>query len=750
MILYWVKQRCISMITKIEIAGIPPFKERTILETDKKVNLIYGLNGTGKSTLSNILYDIEQGKTTVGTIIEHDGGINNDKSYEFVVYNQKFVQENFYESTEIKGIFSLSKDNAEAQSAIENAKKEKEKLEEQKIVKKREESEVLRANDLERSNTQNELWKIKNKFSGVNQPLDYCLMGLKGDKSKLLEHMISLDKTTIPPKRSIDEIKNEAIELLRNDAQYLLELPLINISIKEIENNAIFTKVIVGNEDSSIAALITELNNSDWVRQGKEFLRSTDNDDKRKCPFCQQKTITNSFIKEIEAFFSGEYEKDLSLIRSLYEQYSVQCGHISKSEAFNQYAILQPVRTEYESILELLLSKTTQNIRYIEEKLSKPSVPIIINKTENIVNDLNIIITKANELIRNYNDKLKQKNRALAELKKEFWKVLRWEYDSVLVKYSQSESFNQQRLDKIREEIKNIENQIKKKEGVIIDNQSKTINIEDAIKNINDALLDMGIVEFKIEKYSDSLYKLSREGQTNDVFKSLSEGEKMIISLLYFIERCKGKGAKEDNGRKKIIIIDDPISSLSHIYVYNVGRLLIQEFTDTRTENKNPLKYEQIFLFTHSLYFFYEMAIVKRKDKEESYNQKLFRIQKGQQGSHIYEMKYSEIQNDYHAYWMIIKDQNVPPALIANCMRNIIEYFFSFVEKKELNNVFDKKELQLSRFRAFNRYINRESHSLGQNIFDIKEFNYDDFKEAFELVFKLTGYEEHYKRMIKI
>ena len=82
-------------------------------------------------------------------------------------------------------------------------------------------------------------------------------------------------------------------------------------------------------------------------------------------------------------------------------------------------------------------------------------------------------------------------------------------------------------------------------------------------------------------------------------------------------------------------------------------------------------------------------------------------------------------------------------------MRNIIEYFFSFVEKKELNNVFNEKELQVHRFRAFNRYINRESHSIGQNIFDIKEFNYEDFKEAFKLVFELTGYEDHYKRMIK-
>ena len=126
------------MITKIEISGVPPFMEKVILETDKKVNLIYGLNGTGKSTISNILFDIERGKRTNGVTIEYENGVSNEKSYKLIVYNQQFVQESFYESTEIKGIFSLSKDNAEAQSNIEKAKKEKVKLEELKTIKKKE------------------------------------------------------------------------------------------------------------------------------------------------------------------------------------------------------------------------------------------------------------------------------------------------------------------------------------------------------------------------------------------------------------------------------------------------------------------------------------------------------------------------------------------------------------------------------------------------------------------------------------
>jgi zinc transport system ATP-binding protein len=43
------------MITKINLNNVASYKSLTALETDKKVNLIYGLNGTGKSTLIKTL-----------------------------------------------------------------------------------------------------------------------------------------------------------------------------------------------------------------------------------------------------------------------------------------------------------------------------------------------------------------------------------------------------------------------------------------------------------------------------------------------------------------------------------------------------------------------------------------------------------------------------------------------------------------------------------------------------------------------
>lgn len=255
-------------------------------------------------------------------------------------------------------------------------------------------------------------------------------------------------------------------------------------------------------------------------------------------------------------------------------------------------------------------------------------------------------------------------------------------------------------------------------------------------------LVDIGITDFTIEKYSEdnALYRLRREGSRGNVFKTLSEGEKMVISFLYFIELCKGETTVDSSATGKIVVIDDPISSLSHIYVFNIGRLIHNEFLRTN-------KYEQIFVLTHSLYFFYELTNTNHKEREET--QKLIRLCKNAEGSAFVSMKYEEIQNDYQAYWHIIKDRTQAPALIANCMRNIIEYFFNFVEKLDFPQVFQKPELQDTRFLAFNRYMNRESHSKGQNIFDIKEFDYDSFRDAFKLVFEIEGYPEHYQKMMK-
>ena len=369
-----------------------------------------------------------------------------------------------------------------------------------------------------------------------------------------------------------------------------------------------------------------------------------------------------------------------------------------------------------------------------------PSIIVKLNDTSSIINEINELIRELNIKINNFNEMIKTKDDNLKQLKKEFWLLIKKNNETSFTQYLEQKAFYQSELKSNDEARAEIINQININENLIVDERKNTINIEDAIDNINNMLIEIGVTDFRVTKASNEMYKIVRNDNDPNIFNTLSEGEKMIISFLYFIEMCKGINQQNSVNKNKIIVIDDPINSMSHIYVFNVGRLIKKSFYDNN-------KYKQIFIMTHSLYFFYELVYMNEEKRHE--HQQLFRISKNNDTSIIDIMHYEEIQNDYQAYWKIIKDKNSSPALIANCMRNIIEYFFGFVEDIPLSNVFQKQELQANRFQAFNRYINRESHSIGQNIFDIKEFNYDDFLEGFKLVFKLTNYEKHYKKMME-
>jgi hypothetical protein len=50
------------------------------------------------------------------------------------------------------------------------------------------------------------------------------------------------------------------------------EIKKITFDFSKVEENLIFNEVIIGNENSQIAELIKQLDNSNWVKVGKEYL----------------------------------------------------------------------------------------------------------------------------------------------------------------------------------------------------------------------------------------------------------------------------------------------------------------------------------------------------------------------------------------------------------------------------------------------------------------------------------------------
>lgn len=723
------------MLTEIKLNGYASFKHETCLQTDKPINFVYGLNGTGKSSLTRYLAHRDDPKYAQCSITP---AIDPDKEV-ILVYNQDYISETFVDKDRQNGVFTLSKQNKKAYDAIQKATRKLAELDVQDkaIEEAQNKSDTILATA--ESQTKDKLWELKTKYSGGDRVLDYCLEGYKGSKAALF---IKVKDTKIKPDevlRPIETLRQELIQLTSVEGRTYPLLPeLPNLPIKE-DDISLLKKVIVGNQESTISEVMDEFANATWVRTGVQYIDK----DGHRCPFCHQETITDDFLKELKSYFDESYEQDIKALQLLEQTLSDTLVRIAPDTSFEENPVIAHLREKYLIAFQDFKASLTATLATVRLKIERPNIEQELSFCQAEVDAVNAIIKEANNQITEFNARVAKLPDVKESIKEEFWKFQRREYDTTLSAYDAAVKAHKKDTTDNEKKKEEVEKQRRQQRSIIAANQKDVVNIDEAITHINNNLQSIGITDFHIVKCEgESAYRISRaeEGEEK-VFNTLSEGEKMLISFLYFIETCTGRPAADAPDKKKIIVIDDPISSLSHIHVFNVGRLIRRCFIDT-------LPFEQVFILTHSLYFFYE--IINTNQEERELNQKLFRISKRIAGSEIEEMKYHDIHNDYESYWAVVNNSHENPALVANCMRNILDYFFGFVEKLEYNNIFNKPNLQSIRFAAFNRFMNRESHSIGENILDLKEFNYDDFREALRLVFVNEKYERHYKKMSKV
>lgn len=171
--------------------------------------MIFGNNGTGKTTLSRALKDKR---------IESISGesINN---LNFVVYNVDYVKANFSENENLPGIFTLGKDNIKIENEIKNLEEQKNEL-----LSKIDNNTVSLGSDNKKSSTgmylvlfklkevyEEQFWNIKTKLEGTSLK-DY--IGLyRSSKEKFCNQLIgefekSINNSDVP--RKFDELEKDA------------------------------------------------------------------------------------------------------------------------------------------------------------------------------------------------------------------------------------------------------------------------------------------------------------------------------------------------------------------------------------------------------------------------------------------------------------------------------------------------------------------------------------------------------------
>ena len=102
------------------------------------------------------------------------------------------------------------------------------------------------------------------------------------------------------------------------------------------------------------------MNISDWVNQGKNYIQG------ETCPFCQQKTITESFQNQINDFFDKSYAENINLLNNSKQEYERLMQNVINH--FNQIELNQKIsestnkKLETPQETEKLIPKTRNEI----------------------------------------------------------------------------------------------------------------------------------------------------------------------------------------------------------------------------------------------------------------------------------------------------------------------------------------------------------------------------------------------------
>lgn len=717
------------------IASYPLSTSVSIAINKKRVNLFYGQNGSGKSTIAKYFQDIENIEyadcSITPTVTQDD----------VIVYNQNFVEKNFYEKASQQGIFTIGEADASAEKEIEHTLSELNKLEaEIDDITTQEKTQKSNQEKLQ-SKFKDVIWKKKGDFK--NHTLSFCIESERniGTKDGFLNKILSIQEVSTT---TFDELAQQSRDLTDGDVRELVNISTISFPSQYIEKDPIFSEKIIGETDSYLSQLIDKLGNSDWVRNGISFLNES------SCPFCQQE-INNDIKSNIKNLFSTAYEDKINNLERLSRVYKESVNKVIdvfKDPVFSMEHIVKYEKLE--SFKTIYINKLNENIRLLEKKLSNPSSETPLFDTTEQLKAVNDCIESVQQEILNFNERLTQKDQLLFKIKSEFWRNLKQDCQPAIdLNFATQKDYdiNQKEL---LEKLKAAKAEKEKLEENLTTLRSRTTEIETSIKNVNDRLKSLGITGFYLKASDEnaSLYFIERiNGANTDIFKSLSEGEKTLITFLYFLETCSGATSKEDNAIRsnRTIIIDDPISSLSQNYVYDIASIIHYEIIEK--------DFKQIFILTHNLYFFHELLILKNPNKAhkpKSYN--LFRVIKSLD-TNVLPMERDTLLNDYQNYWKIIKDcseNKLHVSMLPNAMRNILERYFSFIHQKDyLNRTLDKIGSTDKEFEPFLRYFNRGSHSDAINL-DLGTIDTHRYICKFREIFKETGFSEHYDTMMEV
>ncbi|WRE18827.1 AAA family ATPase [Helicobacter pylori] len=746
------QQNVSSGISQISLKKVATFDENGASFKDlNSINFIYGANGSGKTTTSSFLKNLAENGIEDKFANSKIAWYNNE-SLKIEVYNKQFKEEQLRNS-QVKGIFTLGKKTNENLEKIE-IKKESINKENEKKIKNEASLQVLtQKKEKEEKDFADRCWEKLYKKN--EEDFKETLEGFKR-KEKFKEKILKEFKNDEHNESEIvklEELKEKIGIVFSENQTELVSLECNLTDFDFIENHSIWEQKIVGSGDAAIADLIKRLSNEDWVAWGREYIK-----DNSICPFCQKETITEEFKKQLESYFDTSYQESIETIKEKMEDYASRTAgalerldKIVETEQKNQQTKLDTENLKI--IIETLRSKINGNQQKMLDKSKEMSRNFKLDSTKNEIDAIKDLIKKANEQIANYNEMIKDIEKQKKSCKEQTWKFLVNEFKSDIQEYNKKYCGLEKGINNLEKAISENQEEVKKLENEIRELEKNMVSIKPIVDEINTLLKGYGFTNFGLACTEDEkFYRIQREdGQL--VGETLSEGEVTFITFLYYYHLAKGSLKENDISKNKVLVIDDPISSLDSNILFMVS-VLVKDLMKETMEEKTNIK--QIIILTHNTYFYKEITLeYDLKCYQGKYS--FWIIKKDSNVSKIKDYEENPIKNSYELLWQEVKqakENNVSWVSLQNVMRRIIEYYFrilgGFKHNDSLSECFENIE-EKRVCNSFISWFNDGSHGISDDLFvQSQDTSIETYLKVFEKIFKETGHEAHYKMMMRI
>ena len=731
------------MIENFTIKNVATYDNTGVQVTDlKKVNFIYGANGCGKTTISNFLYNLLEPKFNQCSL-----SWKNASPLSTLVYNKEFRERNFGKG-KLGGIFTLGEATAEQIKTIDKKTEELKIIKADGISKKdTHTAQVQKKEELENDFRETTWTKIYKKYEPIFREAFTGTLQKESFKSKLLQEFSSNTEIL----ETFENLKEKAKTIFGEIPKSITPINTISYDrIIEIKENEIWKKISVGKADVDIAKLIQKLNINDWVNQGREYIQENE-----ICPFCQGKTISNDFKNQLESFFDERYLFDIKLIKELKQEYnSLSQNLINELNTIETYQKdfkdTKLNNDKFSAYLKTLISQNTTNNELLNSKIKEPSRSIELNSLQEQLYLISEQINSANLEIKKHNDIVTNFNTERSNLVKAIWKLIIDEYNTEIVKFNTEKNgldtgiaALQTQIDLKRSEYSTLDAEIK--------NLSKNVTrIQPTIDEINRLLKSYGFLNFEIVPSSEEgFYQIQREDGTG-AETTLSEGEITFITFLYFLQLAKGGVSEETVNEERILVIDDPISSLDSNVLFVVSTLIKEIIKSVKSETGYI---KQIILLTHNVYFHKEVSYEGLNRKGEKSQFWILRKNNKVSTIHFYKEK-NPIQSSYELLWREIREwENNSGITIQNTLRRVLENYFSILGNKRDDVLINKFPTQEDKeiCRSLLSWSNEGSHTLPDDIFiEAPDGTITKYLEVFKNIFIHTENIGHYNMMMNL